>query len=291
MQERTLGSIIMGGIAILGVVWAVIEGVPPLIKAKKQEKQLETKLVEIVSKDYDSAISELDVRRVTFVTMDIEEEYRGSTRVVKKPVVSLEGFNNKDEYFLCKVIGSNDYILDLQNKVGASGNAAYISLEYDVYQNYSMTLSQTLNEILEDKDMEFECYGSGNGLYARVQSDAGATIYEVGTVTGDYDDTKIYTPEEVVEEVKEFEYGERTETEQFVKGVIETVTTTYEESTKITYYTIVLKTTGVDEDHRVEIYSAKPINQKLDVSKIAPGVEILVKGYLSTNMAYKLVTK
>lgn len=291
MQERTLGSIIMGGIAILGVVWAVIEGVPPLIKAKKQEKQLETKLVEIVSKDYDSEISELDVRRVTFVTMDIEEEYRGSTRVVKKPVVSLEGFNNKDEYFLCKVIGSNDYILDLQNKVGASGNAAYISLEYDVYQNYSMTLSQTLNEILEDKDMEFECYGSGNGLYARVQSDAGATIYEVGTVTGDYDDTKIYTPEEVVEEVKEFEYGERTETEQFVKGVIETVTTTYEESTKITYYTIVLKTTGVDEEHRVEIYSAKPINQKLDVSKIAPGVEILVKGYLSTNMAYKLVTK
>ena len=82
MTERTLGSIIMGGIAILGVVWAVIEGVPPLVKAKKQEKELETKLVEIVSKDYDSEISELDVRRVTFVTMDIEEEYRGSTRIV-----------------------------------------------------------------------------------------------------------------------------------------------------------------------------------------------------------------
>ena len=291
MTERTLGSIIMGGIAILGVVWAVIEGVPPLVKAKKQEKELETKLVEIVSKDYDSEISELDVRRVTFVTMDIEEEYRGSTRVVKKPVVSLEGFNNKEEYFLCKVIGSNDYILDLQNKVGSSESAAYISLEYNVYQNYSMTLAQTLNEILDDRDTEFDCYGSGNGLYARVQSDAGATIYEIGTITGDYDDTKIYTPEEVIEEVKDFEYGERTEEEQFVKGIIESVSTTYEESTKITYYTIVLKTTGVDEAHRVEIYSAKAINQKLDVSQIVVGQEILVKGYLSTNMSYKLASK
>lgn len=281
----------MGGIAILGVVWAVIEGVPPLVKAKKQEKELETKLVEIVSKDYDSEISELDVRRVTFVTMDIEEEYRGSTRVVKKPVVSLEGFNNKEEYFLCKVIGSNDYILDLQNKVGSSESAAYISLEYDVYQNYSMTLAQTLNEILDDRDTEFDCYGSGNGLYARVQSDAGATIYEIGSITGDYDDVKIYTPEEVIEEVKDFEYGERTEEEQFVKGVIESVSTTYEESTKITYYTIVLKTTGVDEAHRVEIYSAKAINQKLDVSQIVVGQEILVKGYLSTNMSYKLASK
>ena len=291
MTERTLGSIIMGGIAILGVVWAVIEGVPPLAKAKKQEKELETKLVEIVSKDYDSEISELDVRRVTFVTMDIEEEYRGSTRVVKKPVVSLEGFNNKDEYFLCKVIGSNDYILDLQNKVGSSESAAYISLEYNVYQNYSMTLAQTLNEILDDRDTEFDGYGSGNGLYARVQSDAGATIYEIGSITGDYDDIKIYTPEEVIEEVKDFEYGERTEEEQFVKGVIESVSTTYEESTKITYYTIVLKTTGVDEAHRVEIYSAKAINQKLDVSQIVVGQEILVKGYLSTNMSYKLTSK
>ena len=114
MQERTLGSIIMGGIAILGVVWAVIEGVPPLVNAKKAEKQLETTLAEIVSKDYDSSVSELDVKRVSFVTLDIEEEYRGSTRLVKKPVVSLEGFNNNEEYFLCKIVGSNDYILDLQ---------------------------------------------------------------------------------------------------------------------------------------------------------------------------------
>ena len=291
MTERTLGSIIMGGIAILGVVWAVIEGVPPLVKAKKQEKALEEKLVEIVAKDYDSNITELDVRRVSFVTVDIEEEYRGSTRIVKKPVISLEGINNKEEHFLCKVIGSNDYILDLQNKIGSNENAAYISLEYDVYQNYSMTLAELLNKIVDDRDAEFESYGSGNGLYARVQSDAGATIYEVGSIVGDYDDTKIYTPEEVVKEVELFQYGERTEEEQFVKGVIESVTTTYEESTKITYYTLVLKTQGVDEAHRVEVYSAKPFKQTLDVSKIVPGAEVLVKGYLSTNMSYKLTSK
>jgi ferrous iron transport protein B len=51
MQERVLGAIIMGGIAILGVVWAVIEGVPPLVNAKKQENILEDKLVEIVNEE------------------------------------------------------------------------------------------------------------------------------------------------------------------------------------------------------------------------------------------------
>ena len=289
MQERTLGSIIMGGIAILGVVWAVIEGVPPLVNAKKAEKQLETTLAEIVSKDYDSSVSELDVKRVSFVTLDIEEEYRGGTRFVKKPVISLEGYNNNEEYFLCKVIGDNDYILDLQNKIGSSESAAYITLEYDIYQNYSMTLAELLNDIISDRNSEFESYAKGDGLYARIQSDGGATIYEIGEVTGDYDGAKIYTPEEVKAEVSEFQYGERTEEEVLVKGTIESIETTYEESTKITYYTIKLVTQGVDEAHRVEVYSAKMLNQKLDPTKLVPGAEVLVKGYLSTNMAYKLV--
>ena len=287
MQERTLGSIIMGGIAVLGVVWAVIEGVPPLVNAKKAEKQLETTLVEIVSKDYDESVSELDVRRVSFVTVDIEEDYRGGTRFVKKPVISLEGFNNNEEYFLCKIVGDNDFILDLQNKIGSSESAAYITLDYDIYQNYSMTLAGLLNDIIADKDTEFESYAKGDGLYARVQSDGGATICEIGQIEGDYDDTKIYTPEEVKAEVAEFQYGERTEDEVLVKGVIESVETTYEESTKITYYTLKLVTQGVDEAHRVEVYSAKMVDQKLDPTKLVPGAEVLVKGYLSTNMAYK----
>ena len=287
MTERTLGSIIMGGIAVLGVVWAVIEGVPPLVKAKKQEKELETKLVEIVSKDYGSEISELDVRRVTFVTLDIEEEYRGSTRIVKKPVISLEGINNKDEYFLVKVIGDNDYILDLQNKIGSNETAPYIALEYDVYQNYSMTLAKLLNEIVDDRDAEFSSYEVGNGLYSRVQSDAGATICEIGDIKGNYEDTKIYNLNEVQEAVKEYKYGERTEDEVYVQGVISSVETTYEESSKTTYYTIKLVTDGADDLHRVEVYRGKLIDNTLKGEDLVPGATILVRGYLSTGMAYK----
>jgi nitroreductase len=74
MTERVLGSIIMGGIALVGVVWALIDGIPPLVNAQKNESALEDKILEIVKKDYDSTVNELDIRRVTYITKDIEEE-------------------------------------------------------------------------------------------------------------------------------------------------------------------------------------------------------------------------
>lgn len=285
MTERVLGSIIMGGIALVGVVWALIDGIPPLVNAQKNESALEDKILEIVKKDYDSTVNELDIRRVTYITKDIEEEYRGSTRIVKKPVISLEGYNDKDELFLVKIVGTDDYILDLKNKIGSSEATAYISLEYDIYQNYSMTLSETLNKIMKDKDTEFESYAVGSGLYTRVQSDAGATIYEIGDIKGDYDDTKIYNTSEAVEETKEFKYGEKSEEEVYLQGTIVSVESTYDESTKITSYNIRLVTEGVDELHLVEVYSAKVFGA-INAADLVPGAKVLVKGYLSTNMAY-----
>lgn len=285
MTERVLGSIIMGGIALVGVVWALIDGIPPLVNAQKNESALEDKILEIVKKDYDSTVNELDIRRVTYITKDIEEEYRGSTRIVKKPVISLEGYNDKDELFLVKIVGTDDYILDLKNKIGSSEAAAYISLEYDVYQNYSMTLSELLNEIMKDRDTEFESYAVGSDLYTRVQSDAGATIFEIGDIKGDYDDIKIYSTSEAVEETKEFKYGEKSEEEVYLQGTIVSVESTYDESTKITSYNIRLVTEGVDELHLVEVYSAKLFGS-LNGADLVPGAKVLVKGYLSTNMSY-----
>ena len=286
MTERVLGSIIMGGIALVGVVWALIDGIPPLVNAQKHEKALEDKILEIVQKDYDSSVTELDIRRVTYVTKDIEEDYRGETRIVKKPVISLEGYNDKDEIFLVKIVGTDDYILDLKNKIGSSESAAYISLEYDIYQNYSMTLSELLNVIMDDRSTEFESYAVGADLYTRIQSDAGATIYEIGEIKGDYDDTKIYTPEEAVAETKGFEYGERTVDEVFVQGTIQSIESMYDESTKITSYNIRIVTQGVDEAHLVEIYYGKLINNSLNAEELVVGAKVLVKGYLSTSMAY-----
>ena len=92
-------------------------------------------------------------------------------------------------------------------------------------------------------------------------------------------------------EVKEFEYGERNDKEIFLQGKVLSVETIYEESTKITYYTIKLETEGKDELHQFEIYSAKLLDKTLDGSLIVPGTTVIAKGYLSTNMAYKSQAK
>lgn len=291
MQERVLGSIIMGGIAILGVVWAVIEGVPPLSKAKKQESELESKIVEKVNNKYGLSLTELDIRRVTFVTRGVEEEYRGGTRVVPYPLISLEGFTEDEKYFKCDVLGDDDYILDLQQKIGSSVTLAHIALEYDIYQNYSMTLSELLNTIVNDRDSTFESFSFGDGLYGRLQSDAGVSIYGVDDTDRDYADAKIYTVEEAIEAVKDFEYGERSEEEVFLRGTIEDVVSSYDESAKTTYYTFKLVTNGKDDAHRFEIFSAKTLDDKVDASKLVVGATVTCKGYLSTNMAYKEANK
>ena len=52
MQERVLGSLIMGGIALIGIVWGCIEGIAPLSDAKKDEAVLETSLKETINTIY-----------------------------------------------------------------------------------------------------------------------------------------------------------------------------------------------------------------------------------------------
>ena len=48
MQERVLGGLIIGGIAICGVVWAIVEGSIASSTAKKSEKELESTLYSVV---------------------------------------------------------------------------------------------------------------------------------------------------------------------------------------------------------------------------------------------------
>ena len=203
MQERTLGSIIMGGIAILGVVWAVIEGVPPLVNAKKSEKKLESKVCEIVKEKFDSSVEELDIKRVSFSTRDFRKE--GSNRPKYKAVISLEGEVNKsnDNYFNCTVVSSNDYILDLQNKVGTNAAAAHTALEYDVYQNYSMTLSELLISILDDETTEIQSYALSDGLYSRLFSDAGCTINAIDSKLDNKNNLPVYDVATAIEKSKD----------------------------------------------------------------------------------------
>ena len=291
MQERTLGSIIMGGIAILGVVWAVIEGVPPLANAKKAEKKLEQKVCQIVKEKFDSSVEELDIKRISFTTKDMRNP--GSNRPKYKAVISLEGeINNSNEnLFNCTVVSSNDYILDLQNKVGANVSPAYMALEYDIYQNYSMTLSDLINTILEDETSEIQSYLVSDGLYSRLFADAGCIISAIDSELENKNNLPVYDVKTAIEKSEELKYGEKGLEEVFVEGIVKSVESRREDSTKITYYTIKLVTEGADELHEYEIYSAKLLNTSLDPEKLIPGAKVCCKGYLSKSMAYKTITK
>ena len=291
MQERTLGSIIMGGIALLGVVWALIEGVPPLANAKKSEKVLEDKVTQIVNEKFDSSVEDLDIKRISFTTMDMRSP--GSSRPKYKAVISLEGEvnKNKDNLFTCTVVSSNDYILDLQNKVGSNVAAPYVALDYDIYQNYSMTLSDLLNTILADESTEIQSYSVSDGLYSRLFADAGCIISAIDGELENKNNLPVYDVAEAIEKSEELRYGEKGEEEVFVEGIIKSIESRKEDSTKITYYTIRLVTEGADELHEYEIYSAKLMNTSLDASKLVPGAKVTCRGYLSQSMAYKSVTK
>lgn len=290
MQERVLGSIIMGGIAVLGVVWAVIEGVPPLVNAKKAEATLESKITEIVKTKYDSNVESLDVKRISFITKDYRQE--GSNRPKYKAVISLEGKVNDSEenLFKCSIISSNNYILDLQNKIGTGENAAYISMEYDVYQNYSMTLADLMNTILDDSTTEFESYAVSDGLYSRLYADAGCSINAINQKVDNPNQLEELSVKEAIEKTSDLKYGERLENEVFVTGVVKSIESKKDESTKNIHYTIRLETEGADGLHEFEVYSAKLL-YSVKEEDLVVGATVVCKGSLTTNMAYKVVTK
>ena len=97
MQERTLGSIIMGGIALLGVVWAVIEGVPPLANAKKAEKALEEKISQIVNE-----------KEITYISVSFNKEDEEAHNVDEEIYTYLESYKNNDY----RLVVLNDLTID-----------------------------------------------------------------------------------------------------------------------------------------------------------------------------------
>ncbi len=180
MNERLLGSLIIGGIATLGVAWALIEGIPPLQKAKKQEARLEESLLTIVREKCGDSIESLDVRRASFYTDYRLKENKFDVVKVFYGVVSLEGYDDKGDNFKCEFEVSNDHILDLNNKIVNNNLSAYEALRYNIYQNYSMTSPKLFSDILSDPTTKFLGFYSGDGTYGQVFADTGTRIVSIG---------------------------------------------------------------------------------------------------------------
>ena len=241
---------------------------------------------------FDSSVEELDVKRVSFVTRD--DRAPGSNRPKIRAILSLEGnVNNSEELFKCDIVCSNDYVLGLQNKIGATEVTAYLALENDILDNYSMTLAQLLNTILDDETTAIESYAIGDGLYSRLYADAGCTIQAINQdklLNANNEEIKVLSVSEAIEKTSSLRYGEKSE-EVYVKGTIKSITSRKEESTKKTYFTIRLVTEGVDELHEYEISSATLVNSTLKEEDLVEGATVICKGNLSAYMAYKTITK
>jgi len=73
MQERVLGAIIIGAIALCGVAWGTIEGGIVNATAKKEEKSLEKSLYTLV-KELDSSVTTLDTRSASYYKAEAYEK-------------------------------------------------------------------------------------------------------------------------------------------------------------------------------------------------------------------------
>lgn len=178
MQERVLGAIIIGGVALVGLVWAVCEGVPNKVSAKNKESELETLLVKKVNAELDKEfqVKSLDIRRVSYeIKTVMTEDKWGDPIEAKLPVISMEGYNDSNEQFKVVYYGTNSNINDCNNKLKSS-LSAYEQLKNNVYENYSMTTPDLLYSIVSDtKNCQFVSYSIMDGYYGRMETPTGQT--------------------------------------------------------------------------------------------------------------------
>ncbi len=215
MQERVLGAIIIGGVAIVGVIWAMCEGIPQVVKAKNQESKLESLLVERVNAkvEGDQKVTSLDVKRISYEIKTVMTlDKWGDPREEKLPVIAMEGYNNKNEQFKIVYYGKNSNINDCNNKLKSSGTA-YEQLRYDIYQNYTMTTSDLLYSIVNDSSCVFESYSVLDGYYGRMETPSGQTnitkIEDEATYVKQ-EDTYTSSDTEITSVWNTLEYGETT---------------------------------------------------------------------------------
>ena len=263
MQEKVLGTIIIGGIAIVGVIWAMCEGIPQTVKAKNTEKKLESALVERVNAKLsdENKVSSLDIKRVNCdleIIKDPSSKFSGKTITI--PLISMEGYNNKNEQFKVEYYGQQKDVLDFINKLKSSGTA-YDELKGDLYQNYTLTTADLLYSIVTDEKNTFVSYSILDGYYGRMETPKGTT-YVVG-VDQEVENAKSTSDADIKATWEGLNYGETTTDYYTVKGVVRSVSRLVDSSSKVSLV-VKLETEGVDDEKKLfEIYNAK-----IDTSKV-----------------------
>lgn len=200
MQERVLGGLIIGGIAICGVVWAIIEGSIASSNAKKSEKKLEASLYNVVEK-YDDNLVSLDSKVLSYYTEEsivkipayTDEEgnvIRWQTKKEVVPFITIYGKTQDKEIFYLTIKGTSDFVLELDAKkvdsIKEEDRVKFITegtgsnkIGNDVYDNYTMTSPILISKILAHESSELVEYTVGDkNIYLKVYNEKGqATEY------------------------------------------------------------------------------------------------------------------
>lgn len=200
MQERVLGGLIIGGIAICGVVWAIVEGSIASSTAKKSEKELESTLYSVVEK-YDGNVSSLDGKVLSYYTEEntvrvpayYDEDgnvVRWQTKKMVIPYITIYGQTDGNETFYITYRGSSDHVLDLDAKkvdsIKEENRVKFITegtgknkMSKDIYDNYTMTSPDFIANILTHQSSELVEYTVGDkNIYLKVFDENGnATEY------------------------------------------------------------------------------------------------------------------
>lgn len=204
MQERVLGGLIIGGIAICGVVWAIVEGSIASSNAKKSEKELEASLYGLVEK-YDQKNTSLDSRVISYyteeTTVKIPAYYNPDGTVARwqtikqvVPYITIYGQTQNKEIFYVTIKGSSDHVLDLDAKkvdsIKKEDRVNFITegtgnkkINNDIYSNYTMTSPILISNILAHEGSDLVEYTVGdNNIYLKTFDDKGNAIEKINGV-------------------------------------------------------------------------------------------------------------
>lgn len=195
MQERVLGGLIIGGIAICGVAWAIIEGSIASSTAKNNEKELEQSLYSVVEK-YDKNVTSLDGKVLSYYTEESMVKVpaytdengnviRWQTKKLVVPYITIYGKTQDEKVFYITYRGSSDHVLELDSKkvdsIKEEDRVEFITsgtgskkIEKDIYTNYTMTTPTLFSNILSHQSCEMVEYTVGSeNIYLKVYDDKG----------------------------------------------------------------------------------------------------------------------
>lgn len=197
MQERVLGGIIIGGIALFGVVWAVVEGSINLAVAQDNEKKLDNKISEVV-KEY-ADLSKVDVNVASYYTQTervkepvlFDEDgnpIRWSTVDKVIPYVSVYGKTSSGEVYTVTFRGNNKFVRQIDDRkvdlVKNTDRDEFITLDINsaklttsMYKNYSLTTSSVILDLIEE-DGVLADFSVGSTEYLRRVFDINGNVVE-----------------------------------------------------------------------------------------------------------------